>query len=62
MNIGRMGVTTRSQYTYEAWFTSPLVGKLRREIFGGASSGLTLVNEGAVPCLHDVGVQGGGNK
>jgi hypothetical protein len=62
MTMGRMGVSTRAQYTYEAWFRSPLAGKLRREIFGGASSGLTLVNEGAVPCMHDVGVAGGGNK
>lgn len=38
------------------------MGKLRREIFGGASNGLTLVNEGAVPCMHDVSVAGGGNK
>jgi len=62
MTMGHMGVATRSQFTYEAWFRSPLVGKLRREIFGGASSGLTLVNEGAVPCMHDVGVAGGSNK
>jgi len=62
MTIGKMGSTTRSEYTYEAWFRSPLVGKLRREIFGGASSGLTLVNEGAVPCLHDVGEMGGAGK
>jgi hypothetical protein len=63
MSMGHVGHTgSRSHYTYEAWFRSPLVGKLRREIFGGASSGLTLVNEGAVPCMHDVAVAGGGNK
>jgi len=62
MTMGHMGVATRSQFTYEAWFRSPLVGKLRREIFGGASSGLTLVNEGAVPCMHDVSQAGGSNK
>jgi hypothetical protein len=64
MTIGHMGVNTRSTYTYEAWFKSPLAGKLRREIFGGASSGLTLVNEGAVSCMHDVGtgIVGGGKK
>jgi hypothetical protein len=62
MTMGHMGVATRSQFTYEAWFRSPLVGKLRREIFGGASSGLTLVNEGAVPCMHDVAQAGGSNK
>jgi polyhydroxyalkanoate synthesis regulator phasin len=62
MTIGKMTQKTRSEYTYEAWFKSPLEGKLRREIFGGASSGLTLVNENAVPCMHDVGsgiVRGG---
>jgi len=64
MTMGHMGVSTRSTYTYEAWFKSPLVGKLRREIFGGASSGLTLVNEGAVACMHDVGagIVAGGRK
>jgi hypothetical protein len=56
MHIGRMPVTSRTQYTYEAWFKSPLDGRLRREIFGGASTGFTLVNEGAVKCRHDVGV------
>jgi hypothetical protein len=55
MTIGRMTETTRSQYTYEAWFRSPLLGKLPREIFGGASSGLTLANVGAVPCMHEAG-------
>jgi hypothetical protein len=55
MAIGHMAVKTRAQYTYEGWMRSPLKGKLRREIFGGASNGLTLVNEGAVPCMHDVG-------
>jgi len=62
MTMGHMGVASRSQFTYEAWFRSPLVGKLRREIFGGASAGLTLVNEGAVPCMHDVAQAGGSNK
>jgi hypothetical protein len=62
MTIPKMGVSTRSHFTYEAWFRSPLEGKLRREIVGGTSSGLTLVNENAVPCLHDVAVAGGGNK
>jgi len=63
VTMGHMGHTgSRSEHTYEAWFRSPLVGKLRREIFGGASNGLTLVNEDAVPCMHDVSVAGGGNK
>jgi hypothetical protein len=64
MAIGHMAVTTRATYTYEGWFRSPLAGKLRREVFGGSSSGLTLVNEGAVPCMHDVGsgYMKGGNK
>lgn len=56
MTIGKMEQKTRSQFTYEAWFRSPLQGKLPREIFGGASSGLTLANVGAVPCMHDAGV------
>jgi len=55
MAIGHMAVNTRTHYTYEGWFRSPLAGKQRREILGGSSAGLTLVNEGAVPCLHDVG-------
>jgi hypothetical protein len=55
MTIGKMATKTRSEYTYEAWFKSPLLGKLPREIFGGASSGLTLQNVGAVPCLHEAG-------
>jgi hypothetical protein len=62
MTIGHMGENKRSTYTYEAWFKSPLAGKLPREIFGGATSGLTLQNIGAVPCMHDVGtgkLQGG---
>lgn len=44
-----------TQYTYEAWFKSPLTGKARREIFGGGYKGFTLVNENAVPCLHVAG-------
>jgi hypothetical protein len=55
MTIGHMAKATRSTYTYEAWFRSPLAGKQRRELVGGANAGLTLTNEGAVPCLHDVG-------
>jgi hypothetical protein len=55
MTIGKMVETTRSQFTYEAWFKSPLLGKLPREIFGGASSGLSLQNVGAVPCMHEAG-------
>jgi hypothetical protein len=56
MAITQMKDISRSKYTYEAWFKSPLEGKYRREILGGAASGLTLVNERAVECLHDVGV------
>jgi hypothetical protein len=55
MKVGKMSVVSRPTYTYEAWFKSPLSGKLNREIFGGANSGLTLANVGAVPCMHDVG-------
>jgi hypothetical protein len=64
MTIGHMTVTERAEYTYEGWVRSPLEGKQRREILGGSSAGLTLTNEGAVPCLTDVGSGyfKGGNK
>jgi hypothetical protein len=55
MTMGKLTETTRAQYTYEAWFRSPLMGKLPREIFGGNSGGLNLLNVDAVPCMHDVG-------
>jgi len=54
MTMANVAKSARTKFTYEAWFRSPLLGKLRREIFGGASSGLTLINEGAVPCMHNV--------
>jgi hypothetical protein len=50
MTVGKLGKTTRDAYTYEAWFRSPLAGSFRREIFGGATSGLMLVNEGNAAC------------
>jgi hypothetical protein len=54
MTMGKITTTERSDYTYEAWFRSPLEGHFAREIFGGAFSGLTLVNEGEVrtPCQY----------
>jgi hypothetical protein len=55
MKVPKMGETTYKAYTYEAWFKSPLKGKLPREIFGGVNTGLTLANVGAVPCLHEAG-------
>lgn len=42
----------RDEYTYEAWFRSPLEGKWRREIFGGVTSGFFLLNEGNAECLN----------
>jgi len=51
MEIGKIGKTERAEYTYEAWFRSPLEGKFRREIFGGVTSGMVLVNEGNSACL-----------
>jgi len=42
----------REEYTYEAWFRSPLKGQHRREIFGGSTSGFVLVNEGNVECAE----------
>jgi len=52
MSMGILGKSKRSDYTYEAWFKSPLEGKFRREIFGGATSGLVLVNEGSAECMR----------
>jgi hypothetical protein len=62
MTMGKMKDATRNMYTYEAWFKSPLQGKLHREIFGGTTTGLTLANVGAVPCLHEakMGMANGG--
>jgi hypothetical protein len=50
MTMGKLGKSTRDEYTYEAWFRSPLSGHFRRELFGGSTSGLVLVNEGNAPC------------
>jgi hypothetical protein len=50
MSVANLGQSQRSQYTYEAWFKSPLQGTFRREIFGGARSGFVLVNEGKTAC------------
>lgn len=50
MSIPQLGKSVRAKYTYEAWFKSPLEGTFRREIFGGATSGLVLVNENKVDC------------
>lgn len=52
MTMGNLGKARRAEYTYEAWFRSPLEGKFIREIFGGATSGLTLVNANNAECLH----------
>jgi len=51
MTMGKLGKTDRAEYTYEAWFRSPLEGKFRREIFGGVTSGLVLVNEANANCV-----------
>jgi len=52
MTMGLLGKSQRSAYTYEAWFRSPLEGKFIREIFGGHTSGLTLVNANNAECVH----------
>jgi hypothetical protein len=52
MTMGKLGKTDRTEYTYEAWFRSPLAGKFRREIFGGVTSGLVLVNEANTDCVQ----------
>jgi hypothetical protein len=55
---GKPPTTTREEYTYEAWFRSPLKGQFRREIFGGVTSGFVLVNEGlGDKCGEDTGYQ-----
>merc|ERR1719267_320937 len=33
--MGKLGKKERDEYTYEAWFRSPLEGKFRRELLGG---------------------------
>merc|ERR1719498_164642 len=35
MQNPKLGNPKRSQFTYEAWFRSPLKGRFRREMFGG---------------------------
>lgn len=50
MTMAHPGKKIRATYTYEAWFKSPLEGTFRREIFGGAKTGLVLVNENKVAC------------
>jgi len=50
MKMGKFGKAVREEYTYEAWFRSPLKGQFRREIFGGATAGLMLVNENNAEC------------
>jgi len=54
MSMGILGKSSRAEYTYEGWFRSPLAGKFRRELFGGATSGLVLVNEANAAC-HNYG-------
>jgi hypothetical protein len=56
MTMGKLGKHEREEYTYEAWFRSPLEGKFRRELFGGVTSGLVLVNEGAASCTYGDGI------
>jgi hypothetical protein len=48
----KLGKATRAEYTYEAWIKSPLEGRFRREIFGGAQGGFVLVNEDKTDCLR----------
>merc|ERR1719263_2728095 len=45
MTISNFHKKDRDAYTYEAWFRSPLAGKFRRELFGGLTQGLVLLNE-----------------
>jgi hypothetical protein len=50
MTVDHLGKSKFAAYTYEGWFKSPLEGHFRRELFGGAQSGLVLVSENKVPC------------
>jgi hypothetical protein len=59
MRMGKLGKSERADYTYEAWFRSPLEGKFNREIFGGATAGLVLVNGGMAECASYGGGVGG---
>jgi hypothetical protein len=52
MTMGKREAKDREEYTYEAWFRSPLKGKFRRELFGGVTSGLVLVSEGNADCVN----------
>merc|ERR1719498_555585 len=52
MTMAQLGKSKRAEYTYEAWFKSPLEGKFKREIFGGPESGLVLVNEDKTDCVR----------
>jgi hypothetical protein len=52
MTMGKLTKAKFAEYTYEAWFKSPLEGKFRRELFGGARSGLVLVNEAKTDCIR----------
>jgi len=40
MTMGKLGKTHHVEYTYEAWFRSPLSESFRHKILGGAMSGL----------------------
>lgn len=52
MWMGERKDESLEEYTYEAWFRSPLEGKFRRELFGGHTSGLVLMNENVHSCRH----------
>jgi len=50
MTVPHFKKAKHEEYTYEAWFKSPLEGRFRREIFGGKQAGLVLVNEAKTDC------------
>merc|ERR1719213_645889 len=52
MTMAQLGKAKRAEFTYEGWFKSPLQGRFRREIFGGANSGFVLVNEDKTDCVR----------
>ena len=50
MSMGILGKSSRAEYTSEDWFRYPWAGKFHRELFGGATSGLVLLNKANAEC------------
>jgi len=50
MSMGMLGKSSRAEYSSEDWFSYPWAGKFHRELFGGATSGLVLLNKANAEC------------